>query len=67
MADDKAEIRCSSRHRKFAVHGLLPDVGIHVAANGLLLFGGEGWCGEFGKHLIKNEHLDIGLTPNARV
>jgi hypothetical protein len=51
----------SCRHREFAVHGLLPDVGIDVAGNGLLLFGGERWGGELGEHLIKDEHLDVGL------
>jgi hypothetical protein len=47
--------RSSCRHREFAIHGLLPDVGIDVAGNGLLLFGGERWGGELGEHLIKDD------------
>jgi hypothetical protein len=49
------ETRSSCRHREFAVHRLLPDVGIDVTGNGLLLFGGKGWGGELGEHLIKKQ------------
>jgi hypothetical protein len=43
--------------RKFAVHGLLPDMGVDVPGDDLLLLGREMWRRELREYPIKDKHL----------